>query len=86
MNIDDRLCLGSRHRFHNHAPQKLAIRLEFHQQATDKLRGDLLGGAGEEAMGEGLGVRGGYGSGLSRLTHEEIGDSTRNMPQSIKYD
>lgn len=33
-------------------------------QAADELGGDLLGGAGEEGMGEGLGERGGYGSGF----------------------
>ena len=38
--------------------------LAFHQQAADKLGGDLLGGAGEEAIGEGMGERGGYGSGF----------------------
>jgi len=53
--VAGRLLLGTRLRFHNHAPQKLAIRLEFHQQATDKLRGDQLGGAGEEVLGEALG-------------------------------
>ena len=57
------LVLGIRLRFHNHAPQQLAIRLAFHQQAADELGGDLLGGAGEEGLGEGLGERGGYGGG-----------------------
>jgi len=56
--------LGIRLGFHNHAPQQLAIRLPFHQQAADELGGDLLGGAGEERLREGLGGRGGYGSGL----------------------
>ena len=56
--------LRIRLRFHNHAPQQLAIRLAFHQQATDQIEGDDLGGAGEEALGEELGERGGYGSGL----------------------
>jgi len=31
--------------------------LEFHQQAADKLGGNLLGGGGEEALGE---VTGGF--------------------------
>jgi len=48
-------------------PQQLGNRLAFHQQAADELGGDLLGGAGEEALGEGLGVRGGYGSGFGVL-------------------
>jgi len=38
--------------------------LALHQQAADELGGDQLGGAGEEALGEVLGKRGGYGSGL----------------------
>ena len=58
------LLLGIRLRFHNHAPQQLPIRLAFHQQAADELGGNLLGGAGEKGLGEGLGKRGGYGSGL----------------------
>ena len=36
----------------------------FHQQAADELGGNLLGGAGEEGLGEVLGERGGYGSGF----------------------
>jgi len=38
--------------------------LALHQQAADELGGDQLGGAGEEGLGEVLGVGGGYGSGL----------------------
>jgi len=38
--------------------------LALHQQASDEPRGNLLGGASEEALGEVLGERGGYGSGL----------------------
>ena len=53
--------------FHNHAPQQLARGLAFHQQAADELGGYLLGGAGEEGLGEELGERGGYGSGFVRL-------------------
>ena len=59
------LALAIRLRFHNHAPQQLAIRLAFHQQAADELGGNQLGGAGEEGLGEVLGGRGGYGSGLA---------------------
>jgi hypothetical protein len=67
MPVAGRLILRIRLRFHNHAPQQLAIGLAFHQQAADEPRGDLLGWAGEETMGEGwklLGGRDGYGSGL----------------------
>ena len=38
--------------------------LILHQQAADELGGDNLSGAGEEGVGEGLGERGGYGSGF----------------------
>ena len=62
--VASRVVLGIRLRFHNHAPQQLPIRLAFHQQAADELGGNLLGGTGEEGLGEGLGERGGYGSGL----------------------
>jgi hypothetical protein len=44
--------LGIRFRFHNHAPQKVARGLALHQQAADELGGDMLGGAGEEGLGE----------------------------------
>jgi hypothetical protein len=47
------LALAIRLRFHNHAPQQLAIGLALEQQAADELGGDLLGGAGEEGLGEG---------------------------------
>ena len=57
------LLLGIRLGFHHHAPEQAAVPLAFHQQATDEVGGDLLGGAGEEALGEVLGGRGGYGSG-----------------------
>ena len=39
----------------------------FHQQAADELGGNLLGGAGEELLGEVLGGGGGYGGGLEWL-------------------
>ena len=55
------VALAIRLRFHNHAPQQLAIGLALHQQAADELGGNLLGGAGEAGMGEELGGRGGYG-------------------------
>ena len=60
------VALAIRLRFHNHAPQQLAIGLALHQQAADELGGNQLGGAGEEGLGEVLGGRGGYGSGLVR--------------------
>jgi hypothetical protein len=53
--------------FHNRAPKEVAIGLAFHQQAADQDGGNLLGGAGEEGLGEGwkaLQGRGGYGSDL----------------------
>jgi len=63
--------LRIRLRFHNHAPQQLAIRLALHQQAADQLGGNELGGAGKEGLGErvwecweGLG---GYGSRLGMV-------------------
>jgi len=43
---------GKNVNFHNHASQKLAALLAFHQQAADELGGNLLGGAGEEGWGE----------------------------------
>jgi hypothetical protein len=49
--------------FHNHAPQQLASGLAFHQQAADELGGNLLGGAGEEGLGEGWEGLGGAGRG-----------------------
>ena len=58
-----RVVLRIRLGFHNHAPEQLATFVAFHQQAADEVGGDLLGGAGEEALGEVLGGRGGYGSG-----------------------
>jgi len=60
------LLLGIRLRFRNHTPQKLALGLAFYQQAADELGGNDLGGAGEEALGEVLGGRGGYGSGFKK--------------------
>jgi len=39
-------------RFHNHASHQLAIHLVPYKQAADQLEGNLLGGAGEERLGE----------------------------------
>ena len=61
--VAGRVVLRIRLRFHNHAPQQLPSGLAFHQQAANQLGGNQLGGAGEEGVGEVLGVRGGYGSG-----------------------
>ena len=47
-----RLILGIRLGFHHHAPERAAILLVFHQQATDEVGGDQLGRAGEEGLGE----------------------------------
>ena len=59
------LLLVSTNRFSILEPQwHLGAPLLFHQQAADELGGDLLGGAGEEGLGEVLRGRGGYGSGL----------------------
>jgi len=58
------IVLRIRLRFHHHAPEQRSIRLAVHQQAADELGGNNLSGAGEEALGEMLGGRGGYGSGL----------------------
>jgi hypothetical protein len=46
------LVLRIRLRFHNHAPQQLAIGLAFHQQTADELGGDEFSGAGEEGLRE----------------------------------
>jgi len=66
--VAGRVVLGIRLRFNNHAPQQLAIGLAFHQQAADELGCNLLGGAGEEGLGEGWEILGdglgGYGSGF----------------------
>ena len=42
--------LGIRLRFHNHAPQQLAIGLAFHQQAADQLRCHFFCGAAEDGL------------------------------------
>ena len=42
--------------FHHHTPEQAAVCLAFHQQATNQVGGDQLGGAGEKALGKGWGV------------------------------
>ena len=58
--VAGRFLLGIRLRFHNHAPQQLAIRLALHQQATDALGGNDLIGVSEEGVGAMLGGSGDY--------------------------
>jgi hypothetical protein len=60
----DRLLLNGSRAISSRLVQQLARGLALHQQAADEVRGNLLGGAGEEALGEVLGGRGGYWSGL----------------------
>jgi hypothetical protein len=64
--VGSRVVLGICLRFHNRAPEKLTIGIS--PAGTNQARGDLLGGAAKEGVGEGwedLGVgRGGYGNGL----------------------
>jgi len=67
------LLLGIRLRFHNHAPEHLAIGLAFYQQAADELGDDHLNGMNEEGWGKSLkvlGRRGGYESGLGGVGEE----------------
>ena len=63
VTVAGRVVLRIRLRFHNHAPEQLAIRLALHQQAADQLGGDQLGGAGEKGLGELWESVGGYRSG-----------------------
>ena len=63
------IVLGISLGFNDHAPQQTSIRLAFHQPAANQLRGNDLRWTAEEGVGEVLGGRGGYGSGLkTRLT------------------
>ena len=52
MAMASRFTLAIGLRFHNHAPEQLAIPLAPHQQAADQLGGNLLCGAAEETRGE----------------------------------
>ena len=59
-------------RFNNHAPEQVAVLLAFHQPAANQLRGNQLGRAAEEAVGQGwkgLGDGlGGYGKAIAGLS------------------
>jgi hypothetical protein len=55
--------------------------LAFHQQAADQLVGDLLGGAGEEGLGEVLGGIDGYRSGYRKTKLSIPGLSNRSAPK-----
>jgi hypothetical protein len=60
--------------------------LTFHQQEEDQLRGDLLGGAGEEGLRKGwevLGGRGGYGSGVGGEALVQCCDQSLIRPNSF---
>ena len=64
--------LGIRLGFHHHAPEQAAVCLAFHQQATDEVGGDQLGGAGEEGLEEGWEVVDGLRSGLKIEQNQAI--------------
>ena len=67
-----RLALAIRLRFHNHPPEQFSACLALHQQAADEIGGNLLGGAGEEGLGECWEGLRGYGSGLQQRSDEII--------------
>ena len=50
MPVAGGLALAIRLRFHNHATQQLPSGVPLHQQAADEVGCDLLGGAGEESL------------------------------------
>ena len=72
MTVAGGVVLRIRLRFHNHPPQQLASGLALHQQAADEVGCDLLGGAGEEGLGEVLGEVGGYGGRFGWWFYEEL--------------
>ena len=65
--------LGVRLRFHHHTPEQAAVLSAFHQQATDEVGGDQLGGAGEEGLREGWEGFYGFRSGLGRVGWRLLG-------------
>lgn len=93
-----RLLLRIRLRFHDHAPQKLAIGLAFHQQATDELGSDALSGTGKERQGEVTEECGGQGNclntplstgvleekGLIRLSPQDTRASSKRCIQPLE--
>ena len=46
--------------------------LALYQQAANELKGNHLGGTGEEGWGEVLGGRGGYGRGLGEVADASL--------------
>ena len=76
--------LGIRLHFHNHAPQQLTRGLVFDQQAADEVGGDLLGGAGEEGLGESWEVVYGFWSSLKIEQNQAIMEMTHATRQA-KY-
>ena len=61
MPVAGGIAVAIRLRFHDHAPQQLAIGLPLYQQAADELSCDDLSGAGEEGWEEGWEVLDGGG-------------------------
>ncbi len=61
--INLRIGLG----FNDHAPNKPAVAFVFQRHATGEVGGDLIGRAGEQALGERWEGVHGYGSGLRVL-------------------
>ena len=74
------LLLGIRLGFHHHAPEQAAVPLAFHQQATDEVGGNDRRWAAEEGVREGLGKRGGYGSGFSIIITVFFQKKTMHRP------
>ena len=63
-------------------PPEHTIPLALHQQAADELGGNQLSGTAEEGVGEVLGGRSGYGSGLDEVAFATpITDLKTQMPQ-----
>ena len=60
-------------------PTQRTIGQAFHQQAADEVGRDLLGGAGEEGLGEGWDVVYGYESGLGWIDGDHCKRITLNI-------
>ena len=79
--------LGIRLGFNHHAPEQAAVLLAFHQQATNQVGGDQLGGAGEEGLGERwdvVGGRGGYRSGFITQRMQASPQAWRRNQKELK--